>query len=63
MVFIILNVFDEGFGPDLCKKSETKTRGHDKFVIRKQFNQNFKKSSFSNRVVKMWNELPDNLVE
>jgi len=61
MVYNILNVYECGVGPGLTLKNETRTRGHSKCLQKGLFKTNWK-YGFCNRVVNVWNGLPDDVV-
>ena len=62
MVFNILHFYMEDSCPKLIKKTESRTRGHEKSLVGDRFKKNQKKFGFRNRVVKVWNDLPAELV-
>ena len=43
MVFNILNVFEDDYGPSLIMKTEIRTRGHDRSLVKGRFKTNWKK--------------------
>ena len=62
MVFNILNVYEEGVGPKLDLKNKSITRSHGRSLVKGIFKTNWKKYGFCNRVVNVWNGLPDDVV-
>ena len=44
-------------------KTEIRTQGHDRCLVKGRFKTNWKKYGFANRVVNVWNGLPDDVVQ
>ena len=62
-VFKILHgIYDENVVPFLEKPQVTSTRGNSMKLFKQPAKKNIKKHCFCNRVVDMWNTLPDNVV-
>ena len=49
--------------PPLLTLSKTKLRGHSKKLYMSGANKDVRKYSFNNRVINIWNSLPDHLVK
>ncbi|XP_057310035.1 uncharacterized protein LOC130648032 [Hydractinia symbiolongicarpus] len=56
------NVYDEAVTENLLLPKLSNTRGHDKALFKRSCNLDLRKFSFTNRVVTLWNSLPEDTV-
>src|SRR6266536_3311624 len=61
-VFKILKGLEDVNYQEFFKMSTSQLRGHELKLCKKSFNSNVGKFSFSNRVVEVWNDLPNEVV-
>lgn len=56
------NLYDNGVTLNLTKSGDVRTRGNSFKLITNRCKYDIRKYSFSNRVTKIWNGLPDSVI-
>ena len=59
---IVTNKYDTHVCPPLARSDYTRTRGHSLKLKTERSKYDLRKFSFCNRIVSIWNTLPDNVI-